>query len=61
MSSNLSNTQAWDDEDSRIKPVSDEPSASGSHRSPVRIYAVVMNMRRVAHSRRISSVLIKAR
>lgn len=52
-------TQRFDDDDSRVqveaKPQSDDVPATESYRNPVRMFAVAMNMRRLAHSRRAMS------
>lgn len=51
-------TQRFDDE-SRIqveaRPQSEDVPATESYRNPVRMFAVAMNMRRLAHSRRALS------
>jgi len=51
--------QRFDDDDSQVqveaKPQSDDVPATESYRNPVRMFAVAMNMRRLAHSRRVLS------
>ncbi len=48
-------TQRFDDDESRIqveaKTQSEDVPATESYRNPVRMFAVAMNMRRLAHSR----------
>jgi hypothetical protein len=66
MSKDFSTSQRWADEDGRIvvsdtKPHPDDLTVSESYRSPVRMFAVVMNMRRLAHSRRSASTQMQAR
>jgi hypothetical protein len=51
-------TQRFDDDDSRMqvetKVHTDDVPATESYRNPVRMFAVAMNMRRLAHSRKAS-------
>ena len=58
MSWNLTIARRFDDEEGRIqsetKPAPEDAPTTESYRNPVRMYAVAMNMRRLAHSRRAS-------
>lgn len=50
--------QRFDDDDTRMqveaKVQTDDVPATESYRNPVRMFAVAMNMRRLAHSRKAS-------
>jgi len=55
---NQTPNQRFDDDDSRMqveaKVQTDDVPATESYRNPVRMFAVAMNMRRLAHSRKAS-------
>lgn len=66
MSKDFSTSQRWAEDDGRIvvsdtKPHPDDLNATESYRSPVRMFAVVMNMRRLAHSRRSATMQLQGR